>query len=172
MNGQLVADPPGHETTQLLELIQDLKREVVSLRQEVADLRQENLKLRQEAGYWKSMHAAALVRIAKLEAENEQLRGENRQLQARLFGQKSEHSTSPDRSNPLPGEETDGAILPPQPRGQRRGRPGPQRRDYCHLPVVVDPIDLPADSRHCPHCGFSFKTKTPHASQQHTHICG
>ncbi len=69
MNGQLVADPPGYETTRLLELIQDLKREVVSLRQEVADLRQENLKLRQEAGYWKSMHAAALLRIAKLEAE-------------------------------------------------------------------------------------------------------
>ena len=52
MNGQLVAHPPGYETTQLLELVQDLKREVVSLRQEVADLRQENLKLRQEAGYW------------------------------------------------------------------------------------------------------------------------
>ena len=117
MNGQFVADPPGYETTQLLELVQDLKREVVSLRQEVADLRQENLKLRQEAGYWKSMHAAALVRIAKLEAENEQLRGENRQLQVRLFGQKSEHSTSSDRSNHLPGEETDGEILPAQPRG-------------------------------------------------------
>ena len=166
MNGQLVADPPGYETRQLLELIQDLKREVVSLRQEVADLRQENLKLRQEAGYWKSMHAAALVRIAKLEAENEQLRGENRQLQARLFGQKSEHSTSPDRSNYLPGEETDGEILPPQPRGQRRGRPGPQRRDYSHLPVVVDPIELPADSRHCPHCGLPYVPNGTEDSEQ------
>jgi hypothetical protein len=51
------------------------------------------------------MHAGALVRVAKLEAENEQLRGENRQLQARLFGQRSEHSTSRDRSNHLPGED-------------------------------------------------------------------
>ena len=127
-------DPPGYETTQLLEIIQDLKREVASLRQEVADLRQENLKLRQEAGYWKSMHAAALVRIAKLEAENEQLRGENRQLQARLFGQKSEHAASRDRSNHLPGEETDGEPLPSRPRGQRKGQPGPQRRDYSHCP--------------------------------------
>jgi transposase len=166
MNGQLVADPPGYETTQFLELVQDLKREVVSFRQEVADLRQENLRLRQEAGYWKSMHAAALVRIAKLEAENEQLRGENRQLQARLFGQKSEHSTSPDRSNHLPGEETDGEILPPQPRGQQRGRPGPQRRDYSHLPVVVNPIELLADSRQCPHCGLPFKPNGTEDSEQ------
>ena len=166
MNGQLVADPPGYETTQLLELVQDLKREVVSLRQEVADLRQENLKLRQEAGYWKSMHAAALVRIAKLEAENEQLRGENRQLQARLFGQKSEHSTSPDRSNHLPGEETDGEILPPQPRGQRRGRPGPQRRDYSHLPVVADLIELPADSRCCSQCGLPYMPNGTEDSEQ------
>src|SRR5271169_3718760 len=166
MNGQLVADPPCYETRQLLELVQDLKREVVSLRQEVADLRQENLKLRQEAGYWKSMHAAALVRIAKLEAENEQLRGENRQLQARLFGQKSEHSTARDRSNHLPGEETDGDILPPQPRGQRRGRPGPQRRDYSHLPVVVDPIELPADSRCCPQCGLPCTPSSTEDSEQ------
>ncbi len=50
MNGQLVADSSRYETTQLLELVQDLKREIVSLRQEVADLRRENLKLRQEAG--------------------------------------------------------------------------------------------------------------------------
>ena len=162
MNGQLVADPPCYETTQLLELVQDLKREVVSLRQEVADLRRENLQLRQEAGYWKSMHAAALVRIAKLEAENEQLRGENRQLQARLFGQKSEHSTSRDRSNHLLGEGIGGEILPPQPRGQQRGRPGPQRRDYSHLPVVMDPIELPADSRRCPQCGLPC---TPHGTE-------
>jgi cell division septum initiation protein DivIVA len=150
MNGLLVADPPGYETTQLLELIQDLKREVVSLRREVADLRRENLQLRQEAGYWKSMHAAALVRIAKLEAENEQLRGENRQLQARLFGQKSEQASSRDRSNHLPGEETDGESLLPRPRGQQKGRPGPPRRDYSHLPVVEELIELPADSRCCP----------------------
>jgi hypothetical protein len=96
-------------------------REVVSFRQEVGDLRRKNLRLRQDADYWKSMHAAALVRITKLEAENEQLRGENRQRQAGLFGQKSEHSTSPDRSNHLPGDETDGEILPPQPAGNGDG---------------------------------------------------
>jgi len=166
MSGQLVIDLPGYETPQLLDLIQDLRREVASLRQEVADLRRENLQLRQEAGYWKSMHAAAIVRIAKLEAENEQLRGENRQLQARLFGQKSEHATARDRSNHLPGEETDGNPLAPQPRGQRRCRPGPPRRDYTHLPVVEDVIELPGDSRCCPCCGLPCTPSNTEDSEQ------
>jgi transposase len=166
MNGQLVMDLPGYETTQLLDFIQDLKREVVSLRREVADLRRENLQLRQEAGYWKSMHAAALVRIAKLEAENEQLRGENRQLQARLFGQKSEQATSRDRSNHLPGEESDGEALPPRCRGQQKGHPGPPRRDYRHLPVVEDLIELPVDSRSCPQCGLPCTPSNTEDSEQ------
>lgn len=168
MNGQLVECLPGNDATTVLELFQDLKWEVVSLRQEVADLRRENaelrrenaelrrqnLELRQEAGYWKSRHADAVVRIGKLEAEVEQLRGENRQLQARLFGQKSEQSNSPDRSNHLPGETGD-HLVPPQPRGQRKGRPGPQRRNYDHLPVVDELIELPADGRVCAQCGLA-----------------
>lgn len=159
-------DLPGRQTLQLLDLIRDLKREVVSLRQEVADLRRENLELRQEAGYRKSRHAAALVRIAKLEAENEQLRGENRQLQARLFGQKSEHATSRDRSNHLSGEETDGEPTLPGPRGQRKGQPGPPRRDYHHLPVVEELIELPADSGCCPHCGLPCTPSNTEDSEQ------
>lgn len=166
MSGQLVLDPPSCETTQLLDLIQELKREVASLRQEVADLRRENLQLRQETGYWKAMHAAALVRIAKLEAENEQLRGENRQLQARLFGQKSELATSRDRSNHLPGEESDGEGVPRQPRGQRKGQPGPQRRNYGHLPVVEKLIELPADQCCCPQCGLSCTPINTEDSEQ------
>ena len=161
MNGQLVECIPIQDGLSVRDSIQDLKREVVSRRQEVADLRRanadlrrQNLELRQEAGYWKSRHADALVRIGKLEAEVEQLRGENRQLQARLFGQKSEQSASPDRSNHLPGETEENA-LPPQRRGQRKGRPGPPRRNYDHLPVVDQLLELPADRRVCPQCGLA-----------------
>lgn len=179
MNGQLVECIPGHDATKVLELVQNLKWEVVSLRQEVADLRRENaelrrenadlrrqnLELRQEAGYWKSRHADAVVRMGKLEAEVEQLRGENRQLQARLFGQKSEQSTSPDRSNHLLGETAENAF-PPQPRGQRTGRPGPQRRSYHHLPVVDELIELPADRRVCAQCGLACTLSDTEDSEQ------
>jgi transposase len=179
MNGQLVDWIPGQDAAEVLELLQDLQREVISLRQEVADLRQENaelrrhnaelrrqnLELRQEAGYWKSRHADAVARIGKLEAEVEQLRGENRQLQARLFGQRSEQSASRDRSNHLPGE-ADENDLPPQRRGQRKGQPGPSRRDYSHLPVVEELWELSADRRLCSRCGAVFTPSDTEDSEQ------
>ncbi len=88
-------DLPAYETTSLLDVIQDLRREIVSLSQEVADLRREKLQFRQEAVYWKSMHAAARGRIAKLEAENEQL-GLQRLQAHRKGGIPAEYaSTSP-----------------------------------------------------------------------------
>ncbi len=162
MSGQVVLDRRGSNTSQLLEFVQELKQEVASLREELAEVRRENLILRQEAGYWKSRHADAVGRIAKLEAENEQLRGEVRQLQARLYGQKSEHSASRDRSNHLPGEEADSESLSPKPRGQRKGNPGPPRRDYSHLPVVEELIELPAEDTCCPRCG---RPCTPNGSE-------
>ncbi len=123
MSGQIVMDRRGSNTSQLLEFVQELKREVASLRKELAEVRRENLILRQEAGYWKSRHADAVGRIAKLEAENEQLQGEIRQLQARLYGQKSEHSASRDRSNHLPGEEADSESLSPKRAGSGKATP-------------------------------------------------
>jgi len=172
MNGQLVKCIPGHDAADVLEVLQDLQREVASLRQEVADLRRENadlrrqnFELRQEAGYWKSRHAAAVARIGKLEGEVEQLRGENRQLQGRLFGQKSEQSASRDRSNHLAGD-MDPNAAPPGPRGQRKGRPGPQRRDYSHLPVVEELRELPAADCVCPHCGAPFSPSDSEDAEQ------
>src|SRR6266436_3851162 len=86
-----------------MECVRRLRAELTQLRGEVASLRRENLELRQQVGYWKGMHARALERIAVLEQENEQLRGENRRLQQQLFGQKSEKQSSKDRSNHLYG---------------------------------------------------------------------
>ncbi len=74
----------------LAALVTRLLGEVDQLRAEVAGLRRENLELRQQAGYWRSRHADAVRRIAALEQENEQLRGEIRKLQAERFGRPRE----------------------------------------------------------------------------------
>ena len=138
---------------QLLREVQALRQETVELRQELAQVRRENAELRQQVGYWKAMHARAAGRIEELESEVEQLRGENRKLQARLFGQKSEQSaSSSDRSNQLDGED-DEATSRRGPRGQRKGSRGPRRRNNAHLPVVEEPHELPEDQRVCPQCG-------------------
>ena len=65
MGGQLVTDRRGNKGSQLRDLVRELKEEVASLRKELAEVRRENLILRQEAGYWKSMHSAAVERIAR-----------------------------------------------------------------------------------------------------------
>jgi chromosome segregation ATPase len=121
-----------------------LLAEVDQLRAEVAGLRRENLELRQQAGYWRSRHADAVRRIAALEQENEQLRGEIRKLQAERFGRRSEKQSASDRSNKL-DDPTD--SQPKRQRGRQPGQPAPQRRDYSHLPVREQVIDLPSPAQ-------------------------
>ena len=143
----------------------ELRQENAELRRENVELRRQNLELWQEAGYWKPRHTDAVVRIANLEAEVEKLRGENRQLQSRLYGRKSEQSSKRDRSNQLDAEGDDSASAPKR-RGQRAGRPGPQRRDYSHLPVIDDLRGLPADQRICSQCGDLFTPSDTEDSEQ------
>ena len=126
---------------------------VAELRAEIAQLRREVSVLRCEVGFWKSRHADAVKRNVKLRQELDQAHAEIRQLKAALFGKKSEKQTSTDRSNDLedpqnPRNQTRGK------RGQRPDRPGPDRRDYSHLPVVLDPVvELSPDEQNCSHCG-------------------
>jgi transposase len=156
MDGMLVDALPGAELIDLADLVRQMRREVIELRQEVDHLRRENLELRQRAGYWKGMHAKAVRRIEELQAENDQLRGEIRELKDQLFGRKSEKA-SRDRSNVLEGEdedETPPAV--PRARGQRADRPGPPRRDNSHLPVVEEIRELPEGQPSCPRCGAAM----------------
>jgi transposase len=123
-----------------------------SPRCDVCPLLAENLELRQQAGYWKSMHQRACSRLTELQAELELLRAQLRLRERQLFGRKAE---------PAPAHTPDLATAttlpqPPRPRGQQRGQPSPPRRDYSHLPVVVQNLELPADQQHCPHCGQPF----------------
>src|SRR3954467_15466528 len=145
MDGSLVESLPATEPADVSDLMRQLCREVLDLRQEVNELRQ-------QAGYWKGMHARAVQRAERLEAEVQQLRGENRKLQDQLFGRKSEAASPQDRSNRLEGRDMPAPATPTK-RGQRPDRPGPTRRDYSHLPVVEDLRELPQQQHVCPRCG-------------------
>ena len=74
MDSALIESLPATEPADVYELVRQLCREVLDLRREVSELRRENAELRQQAGYWKGMHARAVQRAERLEAEVEQLR--------------------------------------------------------------------------------------------------
>jgi transposase len=150
------------ETDSLAEQVQSLLVTVDRLRAEVDELRQENGELRQQVrelscdvGYWKSMHARATQRNVKLQAELDQAKAEIRQLKAERFGKRSEKQSPIDRSNQLvdPEKPTERKNK----RGQQSGRPAPKRRDYSHLPVREETVDLPEDARVCDCCGKPFE---------------
>jgi transposase len=153
----------GPADADLAALVTRVVAEVDQLRAEVANLRRNNLELRQQAGYWQSRHADAVRRLAALEQENEQLRGENRKLQAERFGRRSEKQTRSDRSNEL---EDPADAKPKRPRGRQPGQPAPQRRDYSHLPAREEFLDLPAAAQVCPHCGLPLKACGTEDSEQ------
>jgi len=119
MDGALVESLPATEPADVFELVRQLRREAFDRRHAVNELRREDAELRQQAGYWKGMHARAVERAERLEAEVEELRGENRKLQDQLFGRTSEAASSQGRSNRLEGGDDPAPATPPK-RGQRR----------------------------------------------------
>jgi transposase len=140
-----------------------LVAEMDQLRAEMAQLRRDNLELRQQAGYWQSRHADAVRRLATVQRENEQLRGEIRKLQAEQFGRRSEKQSSGDRCNEL---DDPANVTPKRPRGRQPGQPAPRRRDYSHLPAREQILDLPEADKVCPSCGQPLKACGSEDSEQ------
>src|SRR3954471_21586194 len=58
---------PSDSSSDLMALVQDVRREVGELRARVHGLEREDLELRQQVGSWESRHREALDRIAALE---------------------------------------------------------------------------------------------------------
>jgi len=101
--------------------------------------------------YWKSMHARAVERNTKLQAELDQAKAEIRQLKAERFGRQSEKQSAADRSNDL--DDPQNPATSKKKRGQQPGRPAPKRRDYSHLTAREELIDLAGDAKICDYCG-------------------
>jgi transposase len=160
MAGQLLPiSCPSDFVPESVALVESQSQELFELRADRRRLERENLELRQQVGYWKSRHRDDLRRIAALEQRIEQLEGEKRQLQADLFGRRSETKPLRDRSNQLDDPQDD-SPHPKRKRGQQPGNHGPQRRDYSHLPVREKFLELPPEQRVCPDCGQPFRLRT------------
>jgi transposase len=87
-----------------------------------------------------------------LKQEIEQLRAQLRLREQQLFGRKTETTTAT-----APGQtpaRPDGRTR--RPRGQQRGHKGPRRRDYSHLPAVIEEREIPGDVCCCRRCGRPF----------------
>ncbi len=135
---------PVLEQTSVDEQLRSLTTLVEQLRREVRELRC-------DVAYWKSMHARAVERNTKLQAELDQAKSEVRQLKAERFGKQSEKQSSTDRSNDL--DDPRNPATPKKKRGQQPGRPAPKRRDYSHLSAREELIDLAEDAKVCDCCG-------------------
>jgi transposase len=147
----------------LAPLLVRLVAEMDQLRADMAQLRRENLQLRQQAGYWQSRHADALRRLASVQQDYEQLRGEIRKLQAERFGRRSEKQSTSDRSNEL---DDPANTTPKRPRGRQPGQPAPRRRDYSHLPAREQLIELLDADKVCPSGGQPLKACGSEDSEQ------
>jgi len=121
----------------------------------VGRLRQQVVELRCQANYWQAQHQRAVQREADLTEENQYLRAQIRELERRLFGRKSETSSSTQRQTQ--------AAFPPDPskphrgRGQQAGGTGHGRRDHDHLPTEHESCTLSQEQRCCPHCQEPFE---------------
>ncbi len=153
MTGQLVPESVASDFfLESASLVRTLRQEVAEVRAELQRLQRENLELRQQVGYWKSCHRDALLRITASEQKVEHLEGEKRQLQADLFGRRSEARPLNDRSNHL-DDPQDGTPPSRRNRGQQPENPGPKRRDYSRLPTHEESRELPPERCVCPRCG-------------------
>src|SRR5712691_805731 len=115
-------------------------------------LRLQVIELRQQANFWRAQHQRAVQREADLKEQVLLLQEEIRELKRRLFGRKSETSSStkppanPNSTNPANNST-------PRKRGQQPGSNGHGRRNHDHLSTTHEDCVLPNDQQTCPCCG-------------------
>jgi transposase len=118
-------------------------------------LRLQVIELRLQANYWRAQHQRAVQREAGLKEQVQLLQGEIRELKRRLYGRKSETSSStkpPDKStSTVPANNGT-----PRKRGQQLGGNGHGRRHHDHLTTIHEDCVLPHDQQCCPCCGEPF----------------
>jgi transposase len=161
-------NPVDGQLGSLWALVEELRREVGELRAENAELRQQVSSLKCDVGYWKSRHADVVERNTKLQAELNEAKAEIRQLRDERFGKKSEKKYGTDRTNRL--EDPQEQLVPAKKRGRQPGSPAPKRRDYSHLPVRIEELDVPDDAKVCACCGLPLEALGHNADSEQIEI--
>jgi transposase len=120
----------------------------------VRRLRRQVSELRQQVGYWQAQHRRAVQREAELKEKVHLLEGQIRELKRRLFGRKSETSSS---TEPKTKPTDPNNNVKPRKRGQQPDSDGHGRRNHEHLPVEDENCVLPLDQQCCSCCGEPFE---------------
>lgn len=117
--------------------------------------RQEKIQLEADRNRYKSLHQRALLKIKALEKELKLDKGKVRDLNHRLYGKKTEKTTS--RPDAIPSsDDFVGPPCPPVKRGAKKGRANRSRHQHPNLPVVEEIIPIPDDQLCCPECGEDY----------------
>ena len=109
--------------------------------------KQEHIELNQQINYWKAQHAKAKEKIAQLEQENLRKDGKIKDLQNRLFGKRSEKTSTQASEKGKPKGSAK------KPRGQQSNSTGHGRTQRPNLPIVNDKLDLAEEAKKCAKCG-------------------
>jgi transposase len=117
-------------------------------------LRLQLVELRLQANYWRAQHQRAVQRETDLKEQVQLLQGEIRELKRRLYGTKTEtsSSTKPPKNSTSPADKGK-----PRKRGQQPGSKGHGRRNHDHLPTEHENCVLPQDQACCPCCGEPYE---------------
>lgn len=115
----------------------------------------EYIQLKWEGQYWKAQFEHKSVSNVGLIKELEAAQATIRDLRQRLYGKKSEKSTTKQDTSPS-NPNTTPANKPVRKRGQQQGAPGHGRTPRPDLPVYEEIRDLADADKCCPHCGEAF----------------
>src|SRR5262249_24326270 len=120
----------------------------------VCPLLEEKLKATQQAAYWRAMHRRAPQREAQLKQPAAPLQTQLPLRQQPHFRRQT--GTPSSAQAQAAGAPTTSAAAR-RARGQQRGRRGHGRRDYRHLPAVVEEAKLTGADGCCPQCHLPFQ---------------
>ena len=143
--------------------------EILPVESEIDQLKKDLFQARYEASYYKNLHQRNIEARERLQLEHdaeiarlkqkykdkeesyireiEDLKAKVKLRERQLFGEKSEKKSK---------SESQGKSQSGHRRGQRIGKKSPRKRDYSHLPMVIEAQEIPENERTCPCCNALY----------------